>query len=84
MQGLGISFLRHIERCLCLLYVIDIGADNPLHQLNALKYELSMYQENLPEKSHAIIVNKMDLEDAEENSRSFRQRSRHYKVMQQL
>ena len=43
LQGLGISFLRHIERCDCLLYVIDLSQCDPEEQFEILKYELEQY-----------------------------------------
>lgn len=66
-KGLGISFLRHIERCTCLLYVIDLSVSDPWRQLETLKYELEQYQQGLSERPHAVIGNKMDLEVAKQN-----------------
>ena len=66
-RGLGISFLRHIERCVCLLYVIDLSVPEPWLQLEALHYELDQYQEGLSKRPHAIIGNKIDVPGAEEN-----------------
>ena len=66
-KGLGISFLRHIQRCTCLLYVIDLSESKPWHQLETLKYELEQYEEGLSERPHAVIGNKMDLEIAKKN-----------------
>ncbi|CAH1791867.1 unnamed protein product [Owenia fusiformis] len=66
-RGLGISFLRHIERCLCLLYVIDLSVDEPWTQLDNLKYELEQYSEGLSERRHAIIGNKIDLKKSQDN-----------------
>ncbi|XP_064640460.1 mitochondrial ribosome-associated GTPase 2-like isoform X2 [Lineus longissimus] len=65
-RGLGISFLRHIERCTCLLYVIDLAAEKPWTQLDDLKYELEQYRPGLSERPHAIIGNKIDVEGAAE------------------
>ena len=66
-HGLGISFLRHIERCTCLLYVIDLAVDKPWQQLDALKYELEQYKAGLSHRPHAVIGNKVDLAAAKEN-----------------
>jgi GTP-binding protein len=58
--------LRHIERCTCLLYVIDLAAEKPWTQLEDLKYELEQYKPGLSERPHAIVGNKIDVEGAEE------------------
>ena len=68
--GLGHDFLRHIERCHILAYVLDMGATDgrdPLEDLNHLRNELEMYQEGLTERPTILIANKMDMDDAEEN-----------------
>ncbi|XP_033625733.1 mitochondrial ribosome-associated GTPase 2-like [Asterias rubens] len=65
-RGLGHSFLRHIERCSCLLYVLDLSAKEPWTQLYDLQYELEQYKEGLSQRPHAILANKIDLPEAEE------------------
>ncbi|XP_059098954.1 mitochondrial ribosome-associated GTPase 2-like [Tigriopus californicus] len=70
-KGLGISFLRHIERCLCLLYVIDLSDTNPLEQLSTLKFELEQYEAGLSRRPHAILANKIDHERAQPNLEEF-------------
>ncbi|KFM74067.1 GTP-binding protein 5, partial [Stegodyphus mimosarum] len=62
-RGLGISFLRHIERCVGILYVIDLSQNSPVDQLEHLKYELEQYQPGLSNKPHAVVANKCDLGD---------------------
>ncbi|XP_006818280.1 mitochondrial ribosome-associated GTPase 2-like [Saccoglossus kowalevskii] len=66
-RGLGHSFLRHIERCQCLLYVIDLSANEPWTQLTDLKFELEQYQKGLSERPHAILGNKIDLPESHQN-----------------
>uniref|UniRef100_A0A914X2Q8 MTG2 GTPase n=1 Tax=Plectus sambesii TaxID=2011161 RepID=A0A914X2Q8_9BILA len=63
--GLGVSFLRHIERCMCLFYVLDSSLGNLSRQLNELRAELDGYKAGLSQRPCAVIVNKMDLPDAE-------------------
>lgn len=70
-KGLGISFLRHIERCLCLLYVIDLSDSDPVDQLNTLKFELEQYEQGLSRRPHAILANKIDHERAQPNLEGF-------------
>ncbi|KAG8181523.1 hypothetical protein JTE90_014253 [Oedothorax gibbosus] len=65
-RGLGISFLRHIERCSGILYVIDIASGNPIEQLECLKFELEKYQEGLSNRPHAVVANKCDLDEGGE------------------
>jgi GTP-binding protein len=52
--------LRHIERCRCLLYVLDISQTDPLNQFTSLKQELELYKEGLSQRPAAVIVNKID------------------------
>ncbi len=68
-RGLGHAFLRHIERCTCLLYVLDITSlDHSLEeQYDALQLELSLYDSELLSNVRMILVNKID-ESAEESS----------------
>ena len=63
-KGLGISFLRHIERCVCLIYVIDLGQPDPVEQFETLRFELEQYSAGLSQRPHAVIANKIDLPGA--------------------
>lgn len=65
-HGLGISFLRHIERCSVLLFVLDMAQPSPARQLEQLRFELEQYQPGLAARPSAIIANKMDLEETSE------------------
>nr|SVE75913.1 EOG090X0ACU [Daphnia hispanica] len=66
-RGLGIAFLRHIERCLCLLYVVDTSLPEPWQQLEVLRYELGQYDPNLLERPSGVLANKMDLAQSKEH-----------------
>nr|XP_003932701.2 mitochondrial ribosome-associated GTPase 2 [Saimiri boliviensis boliviensis] len=66
-RGLGSAFLRHIERCRFLLFVVDLSLPEPWTQVDDLKYELEMYEEGLSERPHAIVANKIDLPEARAN-----------------
>lgn len=71
-RGLGLSFLRHIERCRFLLFVLDISSPEPWSQLKHLRYELDQYEPGLSKRPQAIIANKMDLPDAMENLKTLK------------
>lgn len=61
-KGLGISFLRHVERCTSLLYVLDASSSDPdlCTQLHTLQNELNCYQAGLCRRARLIVANKMD------------------------
>ncbi|XP_047467212.1 mitochondrial ribosome-associated GTPase 2 [Mugil cephalus] len=65
-RGLGISFLRHIERCRFLLFVVDLSAPEPWTQIEHLRYELDQYEPGLSERPQVIVANKIDLPEAQE------------------
>ncbi len=66
-HGLGIEFLRHIERTRVLLLVLDAaGVDGtpPLDAYQTLREELALYGHELPRRPHLVAANKIDLPDA--------------------
>ncbi|XP_030623660.1 mitochondrial ribosome-associated GTPase 2 [Chanos chanos] len=73
-RGLGISFLRHIERCRFLLFVLDLSSPEPWAQLEHLRFELDQYDPGLSLRPRAIVANKMDLPEARENLQALRNR----------
>lgn len=61
--GLGLQFLRHIERTRLLLHVIDVsGAEgrNPVEDFNTINEELKQYSEKLAARKQIIVANKID------------------------
>ncbi|MDA3900577.1 MAG: GTPase ObgE [Spirochaetes bacterium] len=60
-SGLGLSFLRHIERVNCLLYFIDIESEDIEYTYKLLRSELSSYSEELLEKPFRVVLTKADL-----------------------
>ncbi len=59
-KGLGLQFLRHIERTSVLLFVLDI-LDNPKEALDKLIFELAEYDDKILKKKKAVVLNKIDL-----------------------
>ena len=61
--GLGLTFLKHIERTRLLLHVIDISASegrNPVDDFYSINNELKKYSEKLYAKKQIVVANKMD------------------------
>ncbi len=61
-RGLGLQFLRHIERTKVLLFILDAIRD-PISDFYALQKELSTYNPIILKKPHLIAINKIDLVD---------------------
>ncbi|XP_072399427.1 mitochondrial ribosome-associated GTPase 2 [Diabrotica undecimpunctata] len=66
-KGLGIEFLRHAERCMALLIILDSSEPEPWKKLEVLQYELSQFNDDLKSRPQLVIANKMDLPGAEPN-----------------
>lgn len=62
-RGLGHDFLRHIERCGLLVYVVDIGPTNlvPSQDILTLNTELEAYRPGLSSRVAMVVANKADL-----------------------
>ncbi len=66
-RGLGLEFLRHIERTKTLLYMIDATNYREMkYQLEALKEEINRYSSSLGDRAFAIAVTKIDALSAED------------------
>ena len=59
--GLGIKFLKHIERCKTLLHLIDITESDLVNSYNQVREELGKYSQQLLDKEELIVFNKIDL-----------------------
>ncbi len=67
--GLGIRFLKHLERCRVLLHIIDvlpIDGSDPADNADIIVNELSQYSEALANKPRWLVFNKLDLVDDEQ------------------
>ena len=68
--GLGHDFLRHISRCSYFLFVVDTaGVDqrDPISDLQILRKEIKLYDEELSERPWMIVANKIDLPESAAN-----------------
>lgn len=65
-HGLGIQFLRHIERTRVLLHLIDVSVGNerdPVDEFHAIDSELAEHNSDLPKKPKIVVAAKMDAAD---------------------
>ncbi len=63
--GLGIQFLKHIERCKTLMHLIDITNEDLENTYQQVKNELGSYSKELLNKKEIIVLNKTDLLDGD-------------------
>jgi GTPase len=63
--GLGIDFLKHIERTKILLYMINLEDENYIDQFDKLQNELEIYSSELSKKTYLVAATKMDLEESD-------------------
>ena len=62
-KGLGIEFLKHIERTRVLVFLIECTSEDPKEQYKTLLNELELFNESMLEKPQVIALTKMDLAD---------------------
>ena len=65
-RGLGITFLRHIERTNMILLVLDASSPDVEADYEVLRHELSSYKEEILERKRILVLNKIDLVSPEE------------------
>ena len=73
-KGLGHEFLKHIERCRLIIHVLDMGREDPISDYEIINEELRRYPGNLGERPQIVVANKMDLDNAQENLKLFKEK----------
>jgi len=82
-RGLGHRFLKHVERCRLLLFIIDMaGTDGrkPADDYAALLDELKNFNPALLEKPQLVAANKMDCESSAKNFSAFRRKYKNIEI----
>ncbi len=66
-KGLGLQFLRHVERCAALVHVLDCGTlesdRDPIKDFEIIEDELKKYAQDLSDRPRIVVLNKVDLPD---------------------
>lgn len=81
--GLGIRFLRHIERTHILVHLIDVSAielNDPLRVYKTINQELAMYSKKLTQKPQLVVLNKLDLPGTDKAANMFQSALKDQKV----
>ncbi|MCM8805072.1 MAG: GTPase ObgE, partial [Candidatus Omnitrophica bacterium] len=66
-RGLGIKFLKHIERTKILLHLIDMSENDIINRYENIRKELENYSQELIKKKEIVVGNKIDLRESKEN-----------------
>ncbi len=64
--GLGLDFLRHVERTRLLIHVLNGDSPDPLGDFEAINQELVLFNPELADRPQIVVFNKMDLPHAQE------------------
>ncbi len=73
--GLGLQFLRHIERTRVLLHLVDMGSEDPeqaMERFRSINHELASYDPELLKRPQLIVATKMDLPNSADNLEKFK------------
>jgi GTP-binding protein len=70
--GLGLDFLRHIERTKVLLYLIDGTSGSPLADLRTVEAEVRQYGRGVAERPRLVAVNKIDVSEVSSRQKEIR------------
>lgn len=84
-RGLGHRFLRHIERCALLIFIIDMAATDardPREDYKHLLNELELYDPALLDKPRLVVANKMDVPEAAAQLAKFQRRFKKVDVLE--
>ncbi len=80
--GLGIQFLKHVERCRVLLHIVSMESDDPYQDYLNINKELELYDEALKSRLQIVVANKMDAPDAKEKLADFKKKLKDIQVFE--
>ncbi len=84
-KGLGHRFLRHIERCALLIFLVDMAgtdARDPRDDYKHLLHELELYDPALLDKPRLVVANKMDVAESTAHLKKFKNRYKKAEVLE--
>ena len=70
-KGLGLAFLRHLERCRLIVHLVSMEEENPHENFKIIQNELKSYGMGLDKRPMIIVASKMDDENAEQKCKEF-------------
>lgn len=84
-KGLGLAFLRHVQRCRVLIHVVKGDSEDPLGDFVAINQELALFNPKLANRTQVVVINKIDIPEVRERLdgliAEIKQRSSHTRVL---
>ena len=71
-KGLGLAFLRHLERCRVIVHLVSMEEENPYENYKIIENELNSYGMGLDKRPKIVVASKMDSDDAEIKFKEFK------------
>ena len=71
--GLGLEFLRHVERTRVLIHLVDGGSEDPLQDFAEVRREMEAYQPGLLERPFVVGINKVDIPEVRQRASGLRE-----------
>ncbi|RAI14924.1 MAG: hypothetical protein DKM22_05390 [Candidatus Melainabacteria bacterium] len=71
--GLGLDFLRHVERCRFLLHIVDLTMENPVENYKKINAELKKHSQRLADLYQVVVLNKIDVLSEEEREKYYKE-----------
>lgn len=78
--GLGINFLKHIERCQVLCQLVDINENDPLKNFKVIEKELSNFNKDLLKKKRILVATKIDTNPDEKKLKKLKEMAKKKKI----
>ena len=75
-KGLGLAFLRHLERCRVIVHLVSMEEENPYENFKTIENELKSYGMGLDKRPVIVVASKMDSEESEAKFKEFK---KHFK-----
>ena len=75
-KGLGLAFLRHLERCRVIVHLVSMEEENPYENFKIIQNELKSYGMGLDKRPLVVVASKMD---SEESETAFKEFKKHFK-----
>ncbi len=73
-KGLGLTFLRHLERCRIIIHLVSMEEEDPYYNYKSIRNELKKYGLGLDKRPEIIVASKVEDEDTKKKYESFRKK----------